>query len=63
MAGELVGEILVKNKFLTSKSEWRRLVLEGAVHDLMGNKNIQDQNLKISKKLLARTSSCRKISC
>ena len=46
--GELLSEILVKNKILISKGEWRRLVLEKAIHDLTKNQNITDVNLKIS---------------
>ena len=44
--GELLSEVLVKNKILSSKSEWRRLVLENAVHDLLKNQNITDVNFK-----------------
>ncbi len=46
--GGLISEALVKNKVLSSKSEWRRLVLEKAVHDLIKNENVTDVNLKIS---------------
>lgn len=49
--GELLSEILVKNKVLSSKNEWRRLVLENAVHDLSKNKNIIDANFKITESL------------
>jgi tyrosyl-tRNA synthetase len=49
--GELLSEILVENKILASKSEWRRLVLENAVHDLLKNENIKDVNLKITENL------------
>jgi tyrosyl-tRNA synthetase len=49
--GELVSEVLVKNKILSSKSEWRRLVLENAIHDLSKNQNITDVNLKLSANL------------
>ena len=45
--GELLSEILVKNKVLSSKGEWRRLVLENAIHDLTENKNITEVNIKI----------------
>src|SRR3989338_7754390 len=47
-AGELLGEVLVKNKILSSKSEWRRLVEGNGVHDLDKNINITDQNMKVS---------------
>ena len=49
--GELLSEVLVKNKVLSSKSQWRRLVLENAVHDLEKNENITDVNLKVSENL------------
>lgn len=47
-AGELLSDVLVQNKVLKSKSEWRRLVGENAVHDLIQNKNISDPNAKVS---------------
>jgi len=53
-AGELLSEILVKNKVLSSKSEWRRLVQENAIHDLSQNQNIVDVNLKTSKDLVLK---------
>jgi tyrosyl-tRNA synthetase len=49
--GELLSEVLVKNKILVSKGEWRRLVLGNAVHDLDKNENIADQNIKITENL------------
>jgi len=49
--GELLSEILVKNKCLSSKGEWRRLVLENAIHDLDKKENITDQNIKITENL------------
>lgn len=56
--GELLSEVLVQNKVLTSKSEWRRLVEGKAIHDLVKNENIinvdtritEDLTLKIGKK-------------
>ena len=50
-SGKLLSEVLVKNKILPSKSEWRRLVLENAIHDLVKNKNITDVNSKILENL------------
>ena len=52
--GELLSEVLVQNKILSSKSEWRRLVLENAIHDLSENKNIKDVNLKVSDNLILK---------
>lgn len=49
--GELLSEILVKNKVLSSKSEWRRLVLSNAIHDLLENQIITDVDLKIEENL------------
>ncbi len=46
--GEALGDVLVKNKILSSKSEWRRLVEGKGVHDLEANKTIDDPNFKIS---------------
>ncbi|MFA6300913.1 MAG: tyrosine--tRNA ligase [Candidatus Paceibacterota bacterium] len=59
VAGELISEALVKNKFLISKSEWRRLVSESAVHDLTENKNIKDPNLKVSKEITLKIGKKR----
>src|SRR3989344_758601 len=50
-SGEFLSEVLVKNKILSSKSEWRRLVLSKAIHDLSKTQNITDINLKISENL------------
>lgn len=48
---ELVSEVLVKNKVLSSKSEWRRLVLENAIHDLSTRENVSNINLKVLENL------------
>jgi len=45
--GETLSEVLVKNKILASKGEWRRLVLANAVHDLSNSAHIKDPNAKI----------------
>jgi tyrosyl-tRNA synthetase len=45
--GELISEVLVRSKVLTSKGEWRRLVQGNAVHDLVKKENILDQNIKV----------------
>ena len=52
--GELLSEVLVKNKILSSKSEWRRLVLSKAIHDLSKNQNITDVNLETSEDLILK---------
>ncbi len=58
-AGELLNEVLVKNKILSSKGEWRRLVSENAIHDLSGDKNIIDVNLKVSENLTLKIGKKR----
>jgi tyrosyl-tRNA synthetase len=50
---------LVKNKIVSSKSEWRRLVLEKAVHNLLDDTNITDVNLKVSESLTLRIGKKR----
>ena len=57
--GEILSEALVKNKILASKGEWRRLVLENAVHDLVNNKNITEINLKVSENLILKIGKKR----
>ncbi|MFA5778029.1 MAG: tyrosine--tRNA ligase [Candidatus Paceibacterota bacterium] len=57
--GELLSEVLVKNKILSSKGEWRRLVLENAVHNLLKNENIKDINLKILENLTLKIGKKR----
>ncbi len=52
--GELVSEVLVKNKILSSKSEWRRLVEEKAIHNLETNTHIEDLNLKVDGNLVLK---------
>lgn len=49
--GELLSEVLVKNKILPSKSEWRRLVSGKAIHDLVRKETISDPDFKISGEL------------
>lgn len=57
--GELLSEVLVKNKILASKSEWRRLVEGNGVHDLEKNSTITDQNIKISENLTLKIGKKR----
>lgn len=58
-AGELLGDVLVKNKILSSKGEWRRLVLGKGIHDLVENKNILDVNFKIGEDLTLKIGKKR----
>jgi tyrosyl-tRNA synthetase len=55
-----LGDILVENKIVSSKTDWRRLVKEGAVTDAEGNTitniklNARNIMLKIGKKRFAK---------
>ncbi len=57
--GEILSDILVFNKILSSKGEWRRLVEGNAIHDLINNENITDQYFKISKDLTLKIGKKR----
>lgn len=46
-SGELISEVLVDNKILVSKGEWRRLIDGNAIHDLVKKENIKDLNMKV----------------
>jgi len=52
--GDLLVDVLVNNKILSSKGEWRRLVEGNAIHNLVQNKNISDFNIKITDNLIIR---------
>jgi tyrosyl-tRNA synthetase len=58
-SGELVSEVLVKNNILSSKGEWRRLVLGNAIHDLNKKENITDQNIKVAGNLTLKVGKKR----
>ncbi|TSC61157.1 MAG: tyrosyl-tRNA synthetase [Parcubacteria group bacterium Gr01-1014_107] len=45
--GELLSEILLKGEVVKSKSEFRRLVTEGAVSDILKKEKISDPEFKI----------------
>ncbi|MEK9182836.1 MAG: tyrosine--tRNA ligase [Patescibacteria group bacterium] len=64
-SGELLSEVLVRNKILPSKSGWRRLVLNNAIHDLIKHENITDVNLKIEEDLILKIGKKKfvKIKC
>ncbi len=57
--GEGLGEVLVKNKILNSKSEWRRLVAAGAVHDLIKKESVSDSDTKITDDLTLKIGKKR----
>jgi tyrosyl-tRNA synthetase len=52
--GEMLAEVLILNKILGSKGEWRRLIEGKAIHDLIKKEEIQDPNLKVSEDLAIR---------
>jgi len=57
--GEMLSDILVKNKILSSKGEWRRLIEGNAVHDLISKQNIKDVNIKILNSLTLKIGKKR----
>jgi len=57
--GDLLSEVLVRNKILASKGEWRRLVGGNAIHDLNKHCNITEQNIKISENLTLKIGKKR----
>ncbi len=57
--GESIVDVLVKNKVLSSKGEWRRLIEGNAVHDLIKKENIKDLNIKISNSLTLKIGKKR----
>ena len=57
--GESLVDVLLVNRILTSKSEWRRLVEGKGVHDLEKDENITDVNLKVSNNLILKIGKKR----
>ncbi len=57
--GELLADVLVKNKILVSKGEWRRLIEGNAVHDLIKKQNMKDPNAKVSSELILKIGKKR----
>ncbi len=58
-AGEMLSEVLVQNKILESKGEWRRLVEQNAIHDLENDTRITDVNYKVEKNLTLKIGKKR----
>lgn len=58
-SGDLLSDVLLGNKILTSKGEWRRLILGNAIHDLTKNQNITDPNLKVLESLTLKIGKKR----
>jgi tyrosyl-tRNA synthetase len=57
--GEQLSEVLVKHKILPSKSEWRRLVVANAIHDLIKNQVIKDVDSKTKENLTLKIGKKR----
>ena len=57
--GEVLSEVLVKHKVLPSKSEWRRLVVANAIHDLVKNQLIKDVDSKTKENLTLKIGKKR----
>ncbi len=57
--GKLLSEILVEAKVVSSKSDFRRLVGEGAVSDAESGEKIIDSNYKIEKEITLRVGKKR----
>jgi len=59
-ADDLLGDVLIKNDIVSSKTDWRRLVEDGAVADTDGNQitdpktKVHNATLKIGKKRFAK---------
>ena len=47
----MLVDVLVSKNILESKSEWRRLVEQNAIHDLEKDTRITDVNFKVEKKI------------
>jgi tyrosyl-tRNA synthetase len=59
VSGELLSEKLVAIKIVSSKGEFRRLVLEGAISDAVSGEKITDPNYKISKEITLKVGKKR----
>ncbi len=57
--GSLLSDILIENKLAKSKSDFKRLVEGGAVHDLEKNQTIEDFNFKVENNLTLRIGNKR----
>ena len=57
--GKLLSEVLVGGKIIVSKSEFRRLVSEGAISDAVSNEKITDPNCKIEKGIILKIGKKR----
>lgn len=57
--GEALSEVLVRESIVESKSDWRRLVKEGAVMNLETKEKIEDSALKISEPMTLKVGKKR----
>jgi tyrosyl-tRNA synthetase len=57
--GKFLSEVLVEAKVVDSKSEFRRLVLENAVSDVVSGEKIKDVNYKIEKDIVLKVGKKR----
>ena len=57
--GELLVEVLLKEKIISSKNEWKRLVLESAVLNMDTEEKITDPYFKISNPITLRVGKRR----
>ncbi len=57
--GKILSEVLVEAKMIESKSEFRRLVTEGAVSDAVSGEKITDANYKIEKEITLKIGKKR----
>lgn len=57
--GELLSDVLVSNKILASKGEWRRLVEGGGAHDLILDTKLTDSNVKLTENLILKIGKKR----
>ena len=57
--GESLADVLVNNKILSSKGEWRRLVEGRGAHDLLKNENISDPTLKVNENMTLKIGKKR----
>ena len=57
--GEKLVNVLIKEKIVKSKSDFRRLVEEGAIHELKKKEIIEDPNFKVKESLTLRIGKHR----
>jgi tyrosyl-tRNA synthetase len=57
--GKMLSEVLVFAKTVDSKSEFRRLIIEGAISDAVSGEKITDPNAKIEKPIVLKVGKKR----